>query len=69
MSANFYTAILGFGITVIAILVLGRVRKRAVLQTASAVAPSLRTTCVTLQVALVVGGVASVCILFNLLFW
>jgi hypothetical protein len=69
MSANFYSAILKFCIAVIAVLVLGRVCKVAVLQPASAVAPSLGTDCVFLPVALVVGGVAGLCILFNLFDW
>ncbi|MDR3777136.1 MAG: hypothetical protein P4K97_09590 [Terracidiphilus sp.] len=69
MSANFYTAMLGFCVTVVAMLAFGWVRGEASEQPVAAVAPALRPARVSLPVVLAAGGIAGLCILFNLLVW
>jgi solute:Na+ symporter, SSS family len=69
MSANFYTAMLGFCVTAAAMLTFSCVRAETPLPPVSAAAPACQTARVSLPVVLIAVGIAGLCVLLNLLVW
>lgn len=69
MSANFYGAILGFGVAVVGTLTIGHVRKRALPQPSRAEAPGFSQPTFPPRLVLLAGGIVCVTVALNIFFW
>jgi SSS family solute:Na+ symporter len=69
MSANFYAALLGFGVALIATLVIGRVRGGASSEPVAGLEPMRWPARFSLPAVLLAGGLVCVCVAVNVYFW
>jgi SSS family solute:Na+ symporter len=69
MNANFYGAVLGFGIAVLSTLIISRARKHALPQPSQAQKPGCSSSKFPSLLALGAGGIVCLCVALNVFFW
>ncbi len=69
MNANFYGAVLGFGVAVVITLIISRARKHALPQPSPAREPGCSSSKFPSLLALLSGGIVCLCVALNVFFW